>query len=294
MSLSRKLVPLTSTLAAAVLAPAIALVPAADAAHRDLPRPTSTAPVSVTHAQDVPPLPQVTRVRTGRHATFDRIVLDVRGDLPSYRVRYVSRVADASGRTVPVRGAAILALQVHSVDVIHAPARPSLAGLRTVRDFRTFDRFEGFLGWGVGVRDRTGFRVFELRSPNRIVVDIAHPLAAPRSTAPVAGTLGGTEVFEVTGIRAGRHPGYDRVVFDVNGGGDYRVAYRDGALLVTLRFGSYDGVRTVRTELSQIRGVRLVAQTRTAATFRLLLDHRAGFRVIGLADPSRIAVDVAR
>jgi AMIN domain len=279
---------------ALLLAPALVAVPAVAHTSGELPRPTSTSPVSVTHPQDVPPLPQITRIRTGRHDTFDRIVLDVHGDLPSYAVRYVSEVAGPSGEPVPVRGRAILAVDVSSVDVEHAPARPSLAGLRDIRDVVLFEAFEGHLGWGVGVSDRNGFRVFELRSPNRIVVDVAHTLPAPTSTAPVVGSLGGTEVFEVTGFRAGQHPAYDRVVFDIDGGGDYRVAYDDGALLVTLTFATYDGPATVRTGLRQAQAVRVVARTSRTLTFQLVLDHRAGFRVFGLHAPSRIAIDVAR
>ena len=33
--------------------------------------------------------------------------------------------------------------------------------------------FEGRVTFGLGLRDRAGFRVFELRNPNRIVIDVA-------------------------------------------------------------------------------------------------------------------------
>ena len=52
---------------------------------------------------------QVVDVRAGRHACFDRLVLDVAGDLDGYAVRYVPTVKhDGSGEVVPLRGGARL------------------------------------------------------------------------------------------------------------------------------------------------------------------------------------------
>jgi hypothetical protein len=62
----------------------------------------------------------VTDVRAGRHACFDRLVLDVSGDVNGYLVRYVEHVRrDGSGALVPVRGGA--RLQV----VVTAPPTPT-------------------------------------------------------------------------------------------------------------------------------------------------------------------------
>src|SRR5687767_9124327 len=62
----------------------------------------------------------VNDVRSGRHACFDRLVIDVGGEdvsFDSYDVRYVPLVhEDGSGRAVPVRGAADLQI------IVEAPA----------------------------------------------------------------------------------------------------------------------------------------------------------------------------
>ena len=60
----------------------------------------------------------VNGVRAGRHACFDRLVVDLGGQdttFGSYDVRYVPLVSeDGSGRAVPVRGAADLQIVVRA------------------------------------------------------------------------------------------------------------------------------------------------------------------------------------
>jgi hypothetical protein len=59
----------------------------------------------------------LTGVRAGRHACYDRLVLDVAGRAPGYTVRYVDTVyTDGAGMVVPLRGGAKLSL------VANAPA----------------------------------------------------------------------------------------------------------------------------------------------------------------------------
>lgn len=129
-------------------------------------------------------LPQLTNIRAGRHACYDRLVFDVRrGNVTGYWVKYVARMTeDPTGRVVPLRGGAKLAV------VAHAPAydlagRPTYrytnrAELVNVSGFRTFRQvawagsFEGSTTVGLGTRARLPFRVFTL--PGRLVVDVAH------------------------------------------------------------------------------------------------------------------------
>lgn len=135
-------------------------------------------------------------VRTGRHACFDRMVLDLRGESsasPSgYHVRYVSRFyQDGSGRPLAIRGGAILEVVVGAPSYdpeTHEPtyaARPGgrlpgvdLDGYRTFRDARYGASYEGTTQLGLGVRARLPFRVFPLG--DRIVVDVAHSWSAAR------------------------------------------------------------------------------------------------------------------
>lgn len=130
----------------------------------------------------------ITNVRTGRHACFDRLVVDVRGRAPGYDVRYVSNVTqDGSGFVVPLRGGAKLQI------IVRAPAhtlagqqtyRPAnkreltnVAGYSTFRQVAYGGSFEGQTTIGLGVRARLPFRVFTLAGPGsntRLVVDVAH------------------------------------------------------------------------------------------------------------------------
>ena len=51
----------------------------------------------------------VTNVRTGRHSCYDRLVIDVNGDVGGYTVSYVTQVVqDGSGEPIPTRGGTAL------------------------------------------------------------------------------------------------------------------------------------------------------------------------------------------
>lgn len=126
----------------------------------------------------------VTDVRTGRHACFDRLVLDVSGDVHGYFVRYVEQVRrDGSGALVPVRGGARLEVVVTApplaTDAWFLPNGELLdpRGYRTFRHLAWAGSFEGQSTFGLGVRARLPFRVFTLDGPgagSRMVVDVAH------------------------------------------------------------------------------------------------------------------------
>ncbi|GEA86823.1 hypothetical protein Q760_08180 [Cellulomonas cellasea DSM 20118] len=130
----------------------------------------------------------VVDVRTGRHACFDRLVVDLDGASGGYHVEYVDEVrADGSGNVVPTRGGASLQITVGNpsydddYNLTYAPADPSelrdVSGYRTFRQVVSAGTFEGNTDIGIGVRARLPFRVFELAGPGagtRIVVDVAH------------------------------------------------------------------------------------------------------------------------
>ena len=132
----------------------------------------------------------VTAVRAGRHACFDRVVVQVATSAQAaYDVRYVPAVrADGSGTLVPLRGAADLQLVVRAPSydpdtgrlVLRPADRRELApttGFRTLRQVAWAGSFEGQTTLGVGVRARLPFRVSVLPGPgrgSRVVVDVAH------------------------------------------------------------------------------------------------------------------------
>jgi hypothetical protein len=132
----------------------------------------------------------ITNVRTGRHACFDRLVIDlgVRGGA-QYTVRYVGVVvSQGQGATIPLRGGARLEI------VVMAPAYDRNTGaptyhftnareLRNVAGYPTFRQvayggsFEGYTTIGLGVRARLPMRAFVVNGPggsSRVVIDVAH------------------------------------------------------------------------------------------------------------------------
>jgi hypothetical protein len=131
----------------------------------------------------------MTNIRAGRHACYDRLVIDVRAPgANGFTVKYVSQVVnDPRGNVVALRGGARLQI------VVYAPAN-DLQGRSTynpanrnelvnVACFQTFRQvafagsFEGQTNLGLGVRARLPFRVFVLAGPgagSRVVIDVAH------------------------------------------------------------------------------------------------------------------------
>jgi len=130
----------------------------------------------------------LTNVRAGRHACYDRLVIDVpdAGKGVGYRVGYVERLhQDGSGRPVPVAGKAVLEIRVMAPAYdpeTGAPTYPGragrplpgvdLTGYRTFRDARFAGSFEGESQLGLGLRARLPFRVTQ--TTDRVVVDVAH------------------------------------------------------------------------------------------------------------------------
>jgi hypothetical protein len=144
----------------------------------------TTAPKAGTNNPNLPQdTPMLVAVRTGSHDGYDRLVLQFRNDLPSWRVNYVAKVASESGATVPLEGAAFLYVDTHPATGHQdtAPFKETYTGPRTLtphypmlRQVAWVDDFEGHVGFGLGLRRRTGFRVLELRDPARLAIDVAH------------------------------------------------------------------------------------------------------------------------
>ena len=132
----------------------------------------------------------VDEIRTGRHACFDRLVIDIDGAAGSdvgYRVEYVPQFRqDGSGHVVPLRGAADLQIVVDrpayaggtaTYDPAVDAEAEDVAGYSTFRQVAWGQSFEGQSTIGLGVRARLPYRVSVLPGPGddtRIVVDVAH------------------------------------------------------------------------------------------------------------------------
>ena len=144
----------------------------------------TTATKAGTNNPKVPEdMPMLVAIRTGSHDGYDRVVLEFRNDLPSWRVGYVDQVTSESGATVPLEGEASLFVQVDPAwghDQNTPPYAATYTGPRsltprypTLRQVRWVDEFEGHLTFGIGLQHRVGFRVLELRGPARLAIDVA-------------------------------------------------------------------------------------------------------------------------
>ena len=173
-------------LAAVVSASVLSLTGVATAStrHTDLPKPTNTHTVVVT--KHPTPVPLVLNLRTGRHRTYDRVVVDLSGPLTGYRVQYVGGLTyDPSGKPVPLAGKAFLHIALTPANA-HAPvdnehvlnvySGPRLAhpGLPTIKGVAMTGDFEAVVSFGLALDHKAGFRVFTLTNPSRLVVDVAH------------------------------------------------------------------------------------------------------------------------
>jgi len=126
-----------------------------------------------------PSTPRLVGIRAGHSGGTDRVVFEFAGGLPARRsVRYVERlIADPSGRPVAIAGRAIVAVSFRPA-VAHdiagrstAPDRVAFALPNVVEVVRSGD-FESVLSYGIGVSRRTSLRVFTLRHPDRVVIDL--------------------------------------------------------------------------------------------------------------------------
>jgi hypothetical protein len=126
---------------------------------------------------------RVLTIRAGQHACFDRLVIELgAGQRPGYLVEYRPRIIqEGSGNVIPVAGVAKLRITVR------APARAgfpvngrhlvNVTGFRTFRQVVGAGSFEGITSFGLGLRGKLPFRVFELSGPGThsvLVIDVAH------------------------------------------------------------------------------------------------------------------------
>ena len=162
--------------ASAVGALALTTLPAS----ADLGAPTSTTTKTVTRSPS--PFPHLIGIRTGRHDAFDRVVFDLRGAAPGYKVGYVSTVReDGSGKVIDLRGNANLMVRLRPAEAHRNDGSPTYTGAKRIfvnypelREVAFAGDFEGVVSIALGLHAKHGFRVMTLSDPTRIVVDVAH------------------------------------------------------------------------------------------------------------------------
>jgi hypothetical protein len=279
----------------------------------DLPAPTRTGPVSgaATTAPDGSRPPTLVGVRYGRHDAYDRTVFDFTGGTPAYRVEYGPLMGLGTGTPIALAGPADLRIAFDGAFAYEmATGAPTIdlrrvhrPGLPTLREIKSGGAFEGRILFGAGLADRVGLRVLRLTGPPRIAVDVAHQPRQPFGTATFWGGAGEADRVVVTGVRTGAHPGYDRLVLDLG---------TAGTPLITVGYTRYapstihiglTGLSTARGSVApplarpltmhRLRGVSFRIYDNGTASAFVTTSRRTGFRVMLLADPTRIVVDVA-
>ena len=127
----------------------------------------------------------VTKIRTGLHDGFDRVVFEAAGTgTPGWDVRYVdSASGQGKGDNIPVQGEAILQVTINGVgyptetgieEVDGSVPLPG-NGTEVVTEVVWDTTFEGTSVAFVGLTEETPFRVYLLENPARVVIDVLHP-----------------------------------------------------------------------------------------------------------------------
>lgn len=156
-------------------------------------------------------------------------------------------------------------------------------------------------------------------APGPSLTPAATPTAKPSAAIPSwpqqarSGPGSGSEGF-LTAIRAGAHPGYDRVVFEFSGGvpgyhAEYvaevhadpsgKVVPLAGQAFLHLVFHpssayqTYHGQAVLRSGLPSLLQVSAAGDFEGYLSFGLGLSQRVGFTISTLSDPSRVVVDIA-
>lgn len=142
--------------------------------------PTGTAEVDVDRSGMDPAI--VTGVRYAAHDTFDRLVVDLKGGIPGYNVKWVDElVQDGSGRPIDVPGRAYLQLTLFPAHAHDEEGTPTWGGgpvytarLGNVTDVVRTGDFEGRVGIGLVLDRQAAFQLSEQGSPDRLILDVAH------------------------------------------------------------------------------------------------------------------------
>lgn len=144
--------------------------------------PFGSDPVEDTSSPSGSPIADV---RVGANDGFDRFVVEFEGDIGAYFVSYTDVIAqDGSGTEVPVEGSSFIQVSLNGVpNEPLAPQETIDAGLTgLVQVVGAGAGFEATVSYGLGTAATSGFRVFTLSGPSRLVVDVAHPDATPTAS----------------------------------------------------------------------------------------------------------------
>jgi len=128
------------------------------------------------------PVAVLREVRAAEQQGFDRVVFEFEGSaVPGYRIGYQDRpVQCGSGEPVEVAGEARLQVQLLPAQAHTEAGEPTVRererhlDLPVLKELESICDFEADVTWVLGLASRRPYRVQELASPARLVVDIGH------------------------------------------------------------------------------------------------------------------------
>ncbi|MFF8276082.1 hypothetical protein ACF05T_08225 [Streptomyces lateritius] len=126
----------------------------------------------------------VVNARWGGHSTFDRLVIDVRGPMRPVTVTPVGALHhDGSGERVPLAGKYFLEIRFSPAAAHNESGRSVYEGPRLLKIHLPMLKgvaltgdFEGVVTIGAAFDTKPAYKTFTLHSPERFVLDIAHPV----------------------------------------------------------------------------------------------------------------------
>lgn len=116
--------------------------------------------------------PRLVGIRAAHHPGYDRVVFDFAGGLPRTNLmNYVSKASGADGVPHAIGGRAILHVYMSAGGRPTAPAKVAFA-LPNVMNVVNVGVYEGATDCFIGLAKKETFKVFTLRNPSRLVIDI--------------------------------------------------------------------------------------------------------------------------
>ena len=126
---------------------------------------------------------QITDVRVGAQAGYDRVTFEFTGGIPQTVVQGVLPpfFADPSGLPLDVAGTAFLKVVMNGGTKVTPDGTSTYTGptnfepgFTQLRQLREGGDFEAIATWYIGLNGGACYRVFTLDSPSRLVIDIQH------------------------------------------------------------------------------------------------------------------------
>ena len=132
---------------------------------------------------------QIADVRVGSHGAgasgYDRIVFEFQGPgIPEVTLRAGTPpfTQDPSGLPLPVRGTSFLVLVLHGATAItpdgtmtYSGSTDFTPGFPALTEFKEAGDFEAVSEWVAGLTGPSCHRLFVLKNPTRLVIDVQHP-----------------------------------------------------------------------------------------------------------------------